>query len=69
MHWESWSAFWAMGGRAPFVWGSYGVALALMLLELWLLRRQWRQTLAAVVEANQESWASDAGKFTGKEGQ
>ncbi|MCM2575577.1 heme exporter protein CcmD, partial [Achromobacter xylosoxidans] len=31
MHWESWAAFWHMGGRAGYVWGSYG-ALALLVL-------------------------------------
>ena len=23
---ESWQQFWAMGGYAPFVWSSYGIA-------------------------------------------
>ena len=30
MQWESWSAFWDMGGAAFFVWGSYGVTFAVM---------------------------------------
>lgn len=25
MH-DSWQAFWAMGGYAPYVWSSYGIA-------------------------------------------
>lgn len=37
MHWQSWDTFWSMGGNAWFVWGSYGVTAALMLLELVLL--------------------------------
>lgn len=38
MQWESWSAFWAMGGSAVFVWGSYGLFLALIIIELLSLR-------------------------------
>ncbi|PJM69578.1 heme exporter protein CcmD [Achromobacter ruhlandii] len=36
MHWQSWAAFWHMGGRAAFVWGSYGM-LALLVLALLVL--------------------------------
>ena len=32
--------FLAMGGYAAFVWGSYGMALACIVLEVWLLRRR-----------------------------
>jgi heme exporter protein D len=33
MHFESWSAFWNMGGYALFVWTAFGVSgLALMLI-------------------------------------
>ncbi|MBI5782060.1 MAG: heme exporter protein CcmD [Rhodocyclales bacterium] len=39
MQWESWSAFWDMGGRGFFVWGSYGVSFALIALELYFLYR------------------------------
>lgn len=42
MQWESWSAFWDMGGRAWYVWGSYGATLALIALEIILLLRQRR---------------------------
>src|SRR5439155_15190602 len=31
MNWASWSDFFAMGGYALYVWGSYLVALALMI--------------------------------------
>ena len=40
MVWGGWNGFWAMGGYAPFVWGSYGVTLAVLLAEVWLLRRR-----------------------------
>jgi len=41
--WGSWQAFWAMGGHAPFVWGSYGVTLAVLAAELWLVRRRFKR--------------------------
>ena len=44
MQWESWSAFWHMGGRAGYVWGSYAVCFALIALEVAQLVRA-RRTL------------------------
>lgn len=38
MIWESWSAFWAMGGRGFFVWGSYGALAVAVVAELMALR-------------------------------
>jgi len=40
MHWESLQAFLHMGGYAGYVWGSYGATAALLLLEVWLLKRR-----------------------------
>ncbi|MFN9748528.1 MAG: heme exporter protein CcmD [Burkholderiales bacterium] len=37
--WPSWSDFWAMGGYALYVWGSFGVTALVIIIELWLLRR------------------------------
>ena len=31
MNWGSWGAFWAMGGQAWYVWGSYALMVLLML--------------------------------------
>lgn len=37
----NWSEFFAMGGYGAYVWGSYGVAALVMLLEvLWVQRRR-----------------------------
>ncbi len=46
MIWESWDAFWAMGGYALYVWGSFGVTLACIAGEMWLVRRQRRQVVS-----------------------
>ncbi len=45
MHWGSIEHFFAMGGHAAFVWGSYGATALALVLELWGLRRRQRQTL------------------------
>ena len=34
------SDFWSMGGYAPYVWGSYGITLALLAAEVALLVRR-----------------------------
>ena len=49
MNWSNWSDFVAMGGRGFYVWGSFGMAAAAMLLEVWLLavRRKQLRTIAA----------------------
>jgi heme exporter protein D len=48
MVWGGWDAFWAMGGYAAFVWGSYGVTVAALALEVWLTRNRRRRALAEV---------------------
>jgi heme exporter protein D len=43
MHFESWSAFWSMGGYALFVWTAFGVsglALAIILMDSILAKRK-----------------------------
>jgi heme exporter protein D len=46
MVWGGWNEFWAMGGYAPFVWGSYGVTVAALALEAWLAKSRRRRALA-----------------------
>lgn len=43
MSWNSLADFISMGGRGGYVWGTYGVALLLMAVELWLLVQRHRQ--------------------------
>ncbi len=40
MNWGSVENFFAMGGQAWPMWGSYGVMLCALVAELWLLRRR-----------------------------
>jgi len=48
MVWGGWDNFWAMGGYAAFVWGSYGVTAAALAVEVWLVRMRRRRALAEV---------------------
>jgi heme exporter protein D len=50
MNWGSASEFFAMGGHALFVWGSYGAMLLALVAEPLLLRRRHRLALQTVAE-------------------
>lgn len=55
MNWPSWSDFFHMGGYGLYVWGSYAMTAAVMLLEPWLARRHRAQALRdAARPANDE---------------
>ncbi|WP_269630173.1 heme exporter protein CcmD [Pelomonas sp. BJYL3] len=41
--WRDWQDFLAMGGQGRFVWTSFGLTLAVLLLELALQRAQRRR--------------------------
>lgn len=45
MNWGSLEAFLAMGGYALYVWGSYAVAAALMIVEVVLLAQRRRNII------------------------
>jgi heme exporter protein D len=49
--WGSVSEFFAMGGYAFFVWGSYGAAFIALAAEPWLAARAHRRALLSVAEA------------------
>ncbi len=51
MTWNSTSDFFAMGGYALYVWGSFGIAAVLMSAELLIVRARRR---AALVELQRE---------------
>ena len=45
MQWHSLSEFFAMGGYAFYVWGSFGVTAAALAIEAGLLRSRRRRAL------------------------
>ncbi|MCG5499853.1 heme exporter protein CcmD [Ectothiorhodospira lacustris] len=52
--------FLAMGGHGPYVWGSYGVALVVLVAELVLLSRRrtaMNRRLARLARLNRENGA------------
>ncbi|MBL8448103.1 MAG: heme exporter protein CcmD [Zoogloeaceae bacterium] len=49
MNWNSWAAFWDMGGAAFYVWGSYGVTFIAIVAELLLVFRRRRDTLTRLL--------------------
>ena len=56
MRWESWADFWAMGGYALYVWGSVGVSVLLICIEVWqarLARHEALQQVRADIELDQ----------------
>jgi len=52
MQWGSVENFLAMGGYGFFVWGSYGVTLAIIAAEIWALRQRRRAALGQVARAS-----------------
>ncbi len=61
MQWQSWSAFWEMGGAAAYVWGSYGLTFALIALELVLVLRRRKDTVRRLLR-----WRRAVGKDKGR---
>ncbi len=45
MQWNSASEFFAMGGYALYVWGSFGITAAVMVVEMWQVRIRKNQVL------------------------
>ena len=45
MQWNSVSEFFAMGGYAFYVWGSFGATAVVMLAEMWLIRSRRQELL------------------------
>jgi heme exporter protein D len=51
VNWGSASEFFAMGGYGLYVWGSYGLAALLMVVEPWLAARRHGRALRDVAGA------------------
>ncbi|MDT3670067.1 MAG: heme exporter protein CcmD [Aromatoleum sp.] len=62
MQWESWSAFWQMGGAAPFVWGSYGLTVFLVVVELIMVARRRRETVRRLLRLRRASANGRSGR-------
>ncbi len=59
MIWHSFSDFWAMGGYAVYVWGSFGMTAALVWAEIaWA--KQARRKLVQNIQAERASVAVNA---------
>ncbi len=54
MIWESWGAFWSMGGRGFFVWGSYGVLAIAVIAELIALRAARKRATKTLNESHHD---------------
>ena len=48
MQWNSVSEFFAMGGYGFYVWGSFGLTAAVMLIETLLIRSQRKELLSSL---------------------
>ena len=58
MNWGSTSEFFAMGGYGLYVWGSFGVTAAALLIETLLVRKRFsdtRRTLRPELAADRDS--------------
>jgi heme exporter protein D len=55
MIWENWGAFWSMGGRGFFVWGSYGVLLIAVIAELLALRNARKRALQSLAHPHHDA--------------
>jgi heme exporter protein D len=56
MNWNSFSEFIHMGGYGLYVWGSYAMVAAVMILEVWQLRSRVRaQEVAPLLNQDGEN--------------
>ncbi len=60
MIWESWDAFWAMGGYGLYVWGSYAVVLICIVAEIGLARAGQRDSVQTARQLWEQEAAHDA---------
>ena len=64
MNWGSPQEFFAMGGYGLYVWGSYVVATACIVAELWILRRRRRTLRRALSRKNGDRGSVRASRQT-----
>jgi len=54
VNWASAADFWAMGGYGFYVWGSYATVLAVVVIEIVLLRVRRRRAISEIIGGNLE---------------
>ena len=62
MQWESWNAFWQMGGAGPFVWGSYAVTAVLVTMELVMVLRGRKETVRRLLRLRRVTAGQESGR-------
>jgi heme exporter protein D len=55
MMWASWSDFWAMGGYALYVWGSYAMVVLVLVLEMRSAVLRQRRAVAQITEQQEDA--------------
>jgi heme exporter protein D len=55
VNWASAADFWAMGGYGFYVWGSYGAVVAVIAIEVWLLKGRRNSALADMKQETNRS--------------
>ena len=60
MQWNSTAEFFAMGGYGLYVWGSFGVTVLALVIEVWLIRRRRAAALQAIRDEYGDSASSAA---------
>jgi heme exporter protein D len=55
VNWASAADFWAMGGYGFYVWGSYGAVVAVIAIEIWLLKGRRNSALAHMKQETNRS--------------
>ena len=53
MNWQSMDEFFRMGGYGLYVWGAYGLTLAVMVAEALVVRQRRQQAFAAARDDQQ----------------
>ena len=67
MQWESFSAFWHMGGAGPFVWGSYAVTAMLVIGELMMVAHRRRETVRRLLRLRRAGAAGNGSRRASEE--
>jgi len=62
MQWDSWSAFWEMGGAGAFVWGSYAVTAVLVIVELVMVLRRRKETVRRLLRLRRVTAGQESGR-------